>query len=99
MIHNPNSVTSRQLTQPEQDALGSVATLLAEVEDLLTDLTLSNTAETHLSSRIRLLAARSLLSDLTKLRPMLDRMASSAPVLIGRIGEDFDTDGDGAILR
>lgn len=99
MIHNPNSVNSLQLTQPEQDALGSVATLLAEMEDLLTDLTLSHTAEPHLSSRIRLLAARSLLSDLTKLRPAIDRMASSAPVLIGRIGEDYNIDGDATILR
>jgi hypothetical protein len=91
-IHNPNSASIRQLTPTEQDVLGSVVTLLSEMEDLLIDLTTNQLTETQLSSRIRVLAARSLLSDLTELRPAISRLANSAPVLIGKIDEDYGAD-------
>lgn len=92
-MHNPNA-NSRQLTRPEQDALQAAAQLLADTEDLLTDLTNPVIPESTLSARIRVLAARSLLSEISRLRPTLDRMTNTAPVLIGKIGED-----DGAVLR
>lgn len=97
-MHNP-SANSRQLTQPEQNALQDTAKLLADMEDLLMDiLTLAPPGLSSLSSRIRVLAARSLLNDLRQIKPTIDTAAGTAPVIMGRIPDDYGAD-DGGVLR
>lgn len=90
--------SSRQLTQAEQNALASAANLLVDIEDLLMDLTSPIMPESQLSARIRVMAARSLLTEIRQLGPILSRLAGTSPVLVGRIEDEYGSD-DGGVLR
>lgn len=91
-------VSSRQLTLNEQEALQNTADLLDGMRDLLIDLLMET--PTTLQSRLRKRVARSLMTDLDGIKPSIDLMTHSAPVLSGRIAEDDDlTTYDGSLMR
>lgn len=83
---SPNA-TSRPWTQQERDVLSIMPGMLSEMQDILTDLTTEPPSQA-LRSRMRQLAARSLLRDLREYMGTINAMFAAAPVLSGTIADD-----------